>query len=231
MPEPPPALLSCLWSTKAQRWACIDLFWARQCSSVSWPRGQRRRWGRSCSDDSGSAHFQLISQGERARLWALQKMDTDPLASWGLVFSPVKHLSGCNVNPSPALSSPFCTMEPFHPWVVPAKLAYAVGETPVLVPQYRGNFLGSWWKQEWWPLRFFTPSGKKILSAPHSGTSGVSTAFAFLHDAFIFSQYCRFLMLWGSSCAGDATDDTPAKLCWEPTGFPARGSENQLLWA
>lgn len=134
MPEPSPALLSCLWSTKAQRWACLDLLQARRWSSISRPRGRHRGWGMRYGDYSGSAHFQLITRGERARLWAVQKMDTDPLASWGLLFSPLEHLSGCNINPSPALSSPLRTMEPFHPWVIPAKLAYTVEETPMLVP-------------------------------------------------------------------------------------------------
>lgn len=119
MLEPSPALLSCLWSTKAQRRACVDLLWARRCSSISWPRGQRRGRGMRCGDYSGSAHFQLITRRERDGLWALQKMDTVPLASWGLLFSPVEHLSGRNINPSPALISPLCTVDPFHPWVIP----------------------------------------------------------------------------------------------------------------
>lgn len=131
MPELSPSLLSCSWSTKAQQQSCVDPLWARQCSSISWPCGQCWGWGMRCSDYSSSARFQLITQGEKARLWALQKMETDPLASWGLVFfSPVEHLSVCNINPSPAPSSPLCTVEPFHPWVIPAKLAYTVGETP-----------------------------------------------------------------------------------------------------
>lgn len=115
MPSPSPALLSCLWSRKAQRWACVDLLRAGRCSSISWPCGQRRGWGMRCGDYSGSAHFQLIAQGERVRLWVVQKRDTDPLASWGLLFSPVEHLPGCNINSSPALSSPLRTMEPLHP--------------------------------------------------------------------------------------------------------------------
>lgn len=103
-----------LWGTKTRCWACTDLLRARRCSCISQPRGQCHGWGMRGGDYSVSAHFQLITQGERARLWALQKMDTDPVASWKLHFSPVEHLSGC-VNPLPALSSPLHTMETLHP--------------------------------------------------------------------------------------------------------------------
>ena len=46
-------------------------------------------------------------------------------------------------------------------------------------------------------IEFFTPSGEKILAALQSGTGEASTTLAFLHEALVFSQYCR------SWCFGD----------------------------
>lgn len=110
-PELSPSLLSCLWSTKPQQQSCVDPLWARQCSSISWPCGQCWGWGMRCSDYSSSARFQLITQGEKARLWALQKMETDPLASWGLIFFP--QWSICL---SATLTLPPLLALPFAPW-------------------------------------------------------------------------------------------------------------------
>lgn len=118
-----------LWGAEPWHLACADLLRASRGSCISQPRGQCHGWGIRGRDYSSSAHFQLITQGERARLWVLQKMDTDPVASWKLCFSPVKHPSGC-VNPLSALSSPFHTMENFHPWLIPTKLACTVEGTP-----------------------------------------------------------------------------------------------------
>lgn len=112
-PSPSPSSEG-LWGTKARHWACAGLLQARRCSCISQPCRQCHGWGMRCGDYSSSAHFQLITQGERARLWALHKMDTDPVASWKLRFPPVEHLSGC-INPLLALSSPLHTMETSHP--------------------------------------------------------------------------------------------------------------------
>jgi len=41
-----------------------------------------------------------------------------------------------------------------------------------------------------------------------------------------FQPILQILVLWGSSRAGDVTDDRPARPCWEPAGLAACRSEN-----
>lgn len=65
-----------------------------------------------------SAHFQLITQGERARLQPAENGHRPTGFTGAASFSPVQHLSGCNINPSLAPNSPLHAVESFHPFLL-----------------------------------------------------------------------------------------------------------------